>query len=268
VDRRLGKIQRVIDWIMALMLAAQPDAPWKRSYRETAAAIAAVVESSAPLFEAANGESEADAQKKTAALLVAIAWAESRFNAQAIGDSGKSVGLYQLFETNVPTPEGFQRTDILGHPDNATRVAYRMLRYSLEFCAKFPSLNRLGAYTGGTCTGERAVWASQYRMKLAMRLYQEHREEASPSPQTDTTYVSAAVPVLTPAPVAPTPAPEQKPREQSIAPSAAGSPKRTAERKPSVRRRVEVPRDPVDESQLPVFRLTPEETRRIEGKAR
>jgi L,D-peptidoglycan transpeptidase YkuD (ErfK/YbiS/YcfS/YnhG family) len=256
------------------MLAAQPEAPWKVSYLRTAEAIAAVVEAKEPVFEGEDG------RKKTAALLVAIAWAESRFNATAVGDQGRSVGLYQLFESNVPTPEGFYRVDILGNPDNATRVAYRMVRYSLEFCGKYPALNRLGAYTGGTCTGERAVWASQYRMKLAMHLYEANRElvgstPLAPSrteqpPQLEVSQSDTRTDVVPQRPAPHPAAPPRESREQAAVPAKPPEPKRTAERKASVRRRVELPHDPssINDSQLPVFRLTPEQTRMIEGKSR
>jgi hypothetical protein len=257
----------MVSWILTLMQALQPDAPWKSSYEDTAAAIASLVESQDPLFEGSNG------REKTAALLVAVAWAESRFNSKAVGDEGKSVGLYQVFHSNLPTPEGFGRTDILGNPTNATAVAYRMLRYSFEMCARVPFTERLGAYTGGTCTGERAVWASKYRMSLAKKVFDAH-------PPGDATGSGSAVqkasdvPVLAPAPAPEARKPEVKPeppKEVKMAvlpPPTTAPPARKGQRRPREVRVATIPSEPIDESTLPPIRLSADEVARIEGRPR
>jgi Transglycosylase SLT domain len=262
----------VVSWIIILMEALQADAPWKSSYEQTARAIASVVEAKEPIFDGEQG------REKTAALLVAVAWAESRFNPKAVGDQGKSVGLYQIFHTNLPTPEGFRQDDILGHPNNATIVAYRMLRYSMNACEKVPFANRLGAYTGGTCTGEKAVWQSKYRLNLAKKVFDEHAPESAQAgtswqgsgkdetsvPVIEAPKPPAVLPDLEPA--AP-PAPLKAKTETTLA---ARPPQqvRKAERRARAPRAESVPDEPIDESKLPPIRLTRDEVARIEGKRR
>jgi hypothetical protein len=158
----------MVAWILVLMLALQPRAPWRDSYEETAKAIANVVTEEAPLFAGA------EAKERTAALLVALAWAESRFDPKAVGDHGRSVGLYQIFSANLPTSEGFKREDILGNPTNATRVALRMLRQSMNVCGKRPIEERLGWYASGNAQCAKGLPESRFRVGLGQRIYREH----------------------------------------------------------------------------------------------
>jgi Transglycosylase SLT domain len=160
------KEQWMVAWILSLMVALQPNAPWKESYERTAQSVADVVAAEEPLFSGPQG------REKGAAILVALAWAESRFDPKAVGDQGRSVGLYQIFGPNLPTPEGFGRKDILGNPLNATKVALRMIRASMAVCAKFPLLERLGWYAAGDC--QRGAGASRFRVGLAMKVMQSH----------------------------------------------------------------------------------------------
>jgi Transglycosylase SLT domain len=165
----------MVAWILVLMISLQPRAPWRDSYEDTATAIAAVVENEKPLFAGP------DAKERTAALLIALSWAESRFDPKAVGDHGHSVGLYQIFHTNLPTPEGFRRGDILGNPSHATSVAIRMLRQSMGVCARRPVGEQLGWYASGDGQCEKGLSES--------RIFKQH-------PPKDTKVV------LTPAPAA------------------------------------------------------------------
>ena len=163
-------------WILALMLALQPKAPWSQTYEETAKAIATVVEAETPLFD---GEK---AREKTAALLVALAFTESRFDAKAVGDHGQSVGLYQIFSPNLPTPEGYGRNEILGHPLEATRVAHRMMRESMRVCARHPVEERLAWYASGDGNCIRGQSESRYRVGIAMRIFKKIPPPNPPQP--------------------------------------------------------------------------------------
>jgi hypothetical protein len=156
----------MVAWVLSLMVALQARAPWRETYEDTAKAIVDIVEAEEPLFSGAQG------REKSAAVLVALAWAESRFDPKAVGDHGRSVGLYQIFGPNLPTPEGFGRADILGHPGNASRVALRMIRASMAVCSKFPLLDRLGWYAAGDC--QRGASASRFRLGLAMKVMASH----------------------------------------------------------------------------------------------
>src|SRR4029078_2466352 len=64
-----------VAWVVGLMVALEPSAPWRGTYEKTAEAIARVSESD-PLFEDKGEE-------RTAAMLVALAWYDSRFKSNA-----------------------------------------------------------------------------------------------------------------------------------------------------------------------------------------
>lgn len=158
----------MIAWILSLMIALQPAAPWRDTYEDTAKAIASVVNEEAPLFAGKDG------REKSAALLVALAWAESRFDPKAVGDHGRSVGLYQIFHTNLPTAEGFGRAEILGNALNATKVAHRMLKQSMRVCGKRPVEERLGWYASGDAACSKGLSESRFRVGLALKAYRAH----------------------------------------------------------------------------------------------
>jgi Transglycosylase SLT domain len=164
----------MITWILSLMIALQPQAPWRETYETTAKAIAGVVNDQAPLFAGDDG------REKSAALLVALSWAESRFDPKAVGDHGRSVGLYQIFGPNLPTPEGFGRTDILGNQVNATKVAHRMLKQSMSLCGKYPVEERLGWYAAGTC--DKGHSESRFRVGLAFKIFKAHPPKDTKEP--------------------------------------------------------------------------------------
>lgn len=169
----------MVTWILTLMVALQPSAPWRDTYEQTAKAIAEVVQEEVPLFGGA------DARERSAALLVAVAWAESRFDPKAVGDHGRSVGLYQIFQPNLPTREGFKRDDILDHAVNATKVAHRMFRESMNVCAKRPLEERLGWYASGDGSCARGLPESRFRMGLAARVFKQHPPKDTKIAKTD-----------------------------------------------------------------------------------
>ena len=163
----------MIAWILSLMIALQPQAPWRDSYEETARAIATVVEEEPAFFKGPDG------RHRTAALLVSLAWAESRFDPKAVGDHGRSMGLYQIFHANLPTKEGFAKADILGNPLNATRVAHRMIRESMNVCASRPVEDRLAWYASGDGSCHFGAAASKFRYGTAMRVFRQHPPTAA-----------------------------------------------------------------------------------------
>jgi Transglycosylase SLT domain len=173
-------------WILSLMLGLQPRAPWLASYEDTAKAIATVVEAEVPLFTGERG------REKTAALMVALAWAESRFNPGAVGDHGLSVGLYQMSSANLPSPEGYRRADLLGHPIASSEVALHMLRQSFAVCAARPLNERLAWYASGDSYCQRGQSESRYRVGLAMRAFTKY-----PPPATYAAAPPAPVPTAT-----------------------------------------------------------------------
>ena len=145
-------------WILSLMLAIQPSAPWRASYEDTADAIARVVESSPSLFAGDKG------RERTAAVLVAVGWHESRFNPSAIGDHGRSYGIYQA--SRVP----------LVDVEAQTRGALAAMGASFHVCGARRAEDWLAQYASGGagCTNVGGLIASRHRMGLAMRLWREH----------------------------------------------------------------------------------------------
>lgn len=153
-------------WILALMIALQPAAPWRSSYDATAQAIADVTRDEAPLFAGADGRA------RTAAVLVSVAWFESTFKPGATGDHGRSHGLFQV-----------QGHGTLDDPHDATRAALVELRASLHVCRKRPLAERLAFYAGGGpaphdadgCpVNAEAVNASKHRLARAFWLFKRY----------------------------------------------------------------------------------------------
>ena len=147
----------MMQWILSLMLLLQPDAPWKDDYENVASAINEASESK-PLFAGDNGK------RKTAALLVSLAWFESRFDRKAIGDKGKSFGLYQqqgmgeLFDAKI-----------------ASMVAVEQIKISFRICSNRPIEERLGWYAAGGPNCQFGLLKSKHRMLKAFWL--EQRKE-------------------------------------------------------------------------------------------
>jgi membrane-bound lytic murein transglycosylase MltF len=145
------------DWILALMFALQPEAPWTDSYLETAQAIADVSERDS-LFKGDDGP------RRTAALLVSLAWFESRYDQEAIGDHGRSCGIHQV------QPRTSQRytCEELQDPAVSAKEAIRLIRISMRICHSLAPEERLSWYTSGSCN--RGARESRNRLNLAARL--------------------------------------------------------------------------------------------------
>ncbi|HEU4411837.1 MAG TPA: transglycosylase SLT domain-containing protein [Polyangiaceae bacterium] len=153
-------------WVLSLLLFLQPDAPWRASYDETARAIAEAAERAEPLFPGPDGRA------RTAALLVAVAYHESRFDPKAVGDGGRSFGLFQLQRGGA---SNFT-------PQVAARRSLAMIRSSRNACRDRPENERLAAYASGRC--DRGLEASRARMRLGRSLFAGHppREPAQEAP--------------------------------------------------------------------------------------
>ena len=148
-----------VPWVVSLMVALEPSAPWRDTYEKSAEAIARVAQSD-PLF----GERS---EERTAALLVAIAWYESRLRPTAKSKDGQFLCLYQLHRGHLPDP---QRA--LDEPEVCTRAAIKIIRASLQQCAARPADDRLAQFVSGAC--DKGLVDSRYRMFLAGKLLREH----------------------------------------------------------------------------------------------
>lgn len=148
-----------VQWVVGLMVALEPSAPWRGTFEKTAEAIARVAETE-PLFEE-HGE------QRTAALLVGIAWYESRLKPTAKSKDGQFVCLYQVAKRNLSDPQ-----KALDDPEVCTRAAVKIIRSSLQKCAKNSVDERLAAFMSGTC--DKGLSDSRYRMFLGAKLLREH----------------------------------------------------------------------------------------------
>jgi hypothetical protein len=148
-----------VQWVVGLMAALEPASPWRATFEKTAEAIARVSESE-PLFED-HGE------ERTAALLVAVAWYESRLKPNAKSSNGQWYCLYQVDKRWLPDPQ-----KALDNPEVCTRAAVKIIKASLAKCSARPLEERLAVFVSGSC--DRGVADSRYRMFLANKLLKEH----------------------------------------------------------------------------------------------
>ena len=147
-----------VPWIVGLMVALEPSAPWRPTYEKSAEAIARVADAE----PAVDGDSA-----KTEALLVAMEWHESRLKPSAVSRNGKWVCLFQVAKGHLDDPK-----KALDDPETCTRAAMKILKQSLKACASLPSDERLAFFMSGACDKGRAQ--SRYRMFMAKKLLKEH----------------------------------------------------------------------------------------------
>ena len=107
----------------------------------------------------------------TAATLVAIAWHESRFQRSAIGDNGRSFGLYQI-------QPGVHKVDmrLLTLPRTASAVAIDLVRKSAKWCFehKRPWKEMLAWYAASSDAGAKhpkVIHQSVVRMETMAKVY-------------------------------------------------------------------------------------------------
>lgn len=141
---------------MAAILALSPRLAHDRA-EDIARDIAHVVETEPPLFQR---------RENAGFLLVAVAYRESGFResvetCRVKGDGGKSLGLWQTQGDRA----------VCKNRRHAARVAFWMLRRSLEYCVHLPRFeNRLSLYTTGKCQPN---WHSRDRFAIAEKLRSE-----------------------------------------------------------------------------------------------
>jgi hypothetical protein len=150
-------------WVLALMLALRAQygekAPaWADSYESTAAAIAATCE----------GQSlDRGSQDWCAAVLVDLAWHESRLNPGALGDGGKAHGLFQVHTSE----HGMLNS---ADPAIQSEGALKLVKASWEVCGGRPVDERLAWYLTGRGACNRALGVSRFRIGEAKRLLIKH----------------------------------------------------------------------------------------------
>lgn len=143
----------LVRWVLAVMTALQPSAPWKDDYQNVAEGIIEGAKEN-PVFSGESGV------LRTIALDISVSWFESRFNRHAIGDKGAAHGLFQVHAAEDSTVK------------EQTIRANRMILASFKICKDRPLIERLGWYTAGG-QGCRGTLTSKHRMNLALRLLRE-----------------------------------------------------------------------------------------------
>ena len=125
-----------------------------RDHAAVATDIAAVVLEEPPLFR------DDEDRVKTASFLTAIAFRESSFKKDAVGDHGNARCLMQLW--NAPV-------EVMTDARLCVRIGMQRLRESMRACG---GENPLGTYAAGVggCTSEKARRISTDRLWLARRL--------------------------------------------------------------------------------------------------
>ncbi len=154
-----------VHWVVSLLVALEPSAPWRPTFEKTAEAIARVAESE-PLFDTADAARD-HGEERTAALLVAVAWYESRLKPTAKSKDGQFVCLFQVDKRHLADPQ-----KALDDPEVCARAAIKILRSSLQSCAKRPFDERLAQFMSGSC--DKGIADSRYRMFLGAKLLKEH----------------------------------------------------------------------------------------------
>lgn len=135
-------ITKIILLWMASLVPPQT-VSWSSSYSDTASAIA----------EACSND------LRCAAILTAIGYHESRFDPDAVGDNGQSVGLFQISRAWRPGET----------VEEQAVTAVRIVRDSFRICHAKPMEERLGFYASGKGVCGRPK-TSRIRMHLAKQL--------------------------------------------------------------------------------------------------
>lgn len=137
----------VLFFVLASMASLAPG----RDHIENAVAITSVVLSEPPLFK---GD---DDRRRTAAIVVAIAFRESSFRNDVKSKTDDSC----MMQIN-------RRPDLAADAEKCVRVAMTMLRESMRMCPEHP----IAFYASGpgACSNERAKRISNDRMAIAKRL--------------------------------------------------------------------------------------------------
>jgi hypothetical protein len=121
-----------------------------------------------------------DGAARAVSILGAIAWYESGFKASAVGDGGRSFGLFQI----MPSVWKLDSRDLLS-PKTAAPVALSLVKRSFRECKKQPWAHRLAWYAASsTCdpgkVHPKVLAQSALRMHLADKLFRQFFPELVP----------------------------------------------------------------------------------------
>jgi hypothetical protein len=145
----------ILEFTLAAMTLLAPDRS-EHDHEALGGAIAAVVDAAPPLF--AGDES----RRKTAALIVAVAFREGSFRPDVVGDHGRSFCTMQIHASSGGSPA------LLTDPVACIAKGLAMLRTSMRECPAAP----VAWYASGPrgCENARAQRISRDRIALAQWL--------------------------------------------------------------------------------------------------
>lgn len=146
----------------------QPLAPAKlrSTYADTAAAMSRALSEHAPVFDGADG------RERTGVVLATLGSFESTLRPKAVGDHGRSYGLFQD-QNHGKLTDAYEESGI----------AIEAIRESFHICRARPIAERLAFYAGGSnaphdadgCpTNEEAVTKSKHRMLRALWIFRHY----------------------------------------------------------------------------------------------
>lgn len=148
-------------WVLALMVKAQPVAPWRNTYDRSSMSIAKAADKY-PLFKGADGP------QRTAAWMVSLGKYEASLRPDAQGDctdknnkSTVSIGgickqndkphsfcMFQIHESNHKSL-GVTKEQLLEDTDLCAEMAAKMMQQSFKICSSAPVEERLRQYVAG-----------------------------------------------------------------------------------------------------------------------
>jgi len=116
---------------------------------------------------------------RTAAILVAIAWLNSRFQPTLVGENGKAFGLYQIQPPTANVLGKGVTTNMLTNVRDASFVAIDLIRQSMIECADRSWEERLSWFCSSPNGEDRATLMkrSLSRMLLADKIVRDHFPE-------------------------------------------------------------------------------------------
>lgn len=169
-------------WVLKLMFAVQPVAPWTNTY-ESSAEVIAEESIHNPLFEGEDG-------RKTAAILVALGKFEGALKPDAKGDCDKtdektgmcvkgskphSFCMFQVNESNFARM-GVTQDQMVTDFRVCTKTALRLAHESFRSCRSLPLEDRLNAYAEGRGGCRPSVVKGKHRMNYGMHLFKTSSE--------------------------------------------------------------------------------------------
>jgi len=173
-------------YALAVMLAIQPNSPYKESFEKSAKAVSSASIRS-PIFAGSDGVA------KTVDLVISVANFESGLQPDANGDcdqttdkgicvKGSKPHSFCMMQINESNFKGYRTTreEILTNIDICVSIGISMMKQSFRICHDRPLDERLAWYAGGGngCpTGLDAVRKSKHRIDKAMWLFKTYPVE-------------------------------------------------------------------------------------------